>query len=463
MNKVMKNIKQTLLLLVLSLAGASCSEDFVKTEFYQSVEQSPLTSSTEVLSAVRGIYSSMKSVNYLGRDYIAYAEIRSDEMSSNGRGGYFASVNGYTMTSDDNYARDTYTQIYTAVAKANLVINTDVNGITGGTTEQAKVKFYQGQAKVLRAVLFFDLLKLYGQKYTGHTDQLGIVLPLTYSPKTLQARSSISATEAQIENDFTEGLALMQANSAYNGLKGKVELTIDAALAYMSRYYLYKGDYARVRNYVDQLHGRYSVIPKDSYVTSWTLSNAAPNSIFELAVGVQGALSTNSLATIYKGSYKNTVVRPAMYSTYATGDVRKDVITLGSSNTFRYMLNKYPNLQGSDNIKLIRYEEVLLNGVEAELNGGNATKALQYYNEILTNRGLSAATSVNMTALKAERAKDLLGEGFRMWDLLRWGDKTTPLLGKTTKVNLLAFPIPRSVTDIDGSPVKANPGYDNYQ
>ena len=459
----MKNIKQTLLLLALSLAGASCSEDFVKTEFYQSVEQAPLTSSTEVLSAVRGIYSSMRSVNYLGRDYIAYAEIRSDEMYSNGRGGYFASVNKYNMTSDDNYARDTYTQIYTAVAKANIVINTDVNSITGGATEQAKVKFYQGQAKVLRAVLFFDLLKLYGQKYTGHAEQLGIVLPLVYDSGALQARSSVSATEAQIEADFAQGLALMQANSAYNGTEGKVELTINAALAYMSRYYLYKGDYASVRNYVSQLYGKYSVIPKDSYVTSWTLSNSAPNSIFELSLGVQGALGTNSLATIYKGSYRNIVVKPAMYSTYATGDVRKDVIIQGASNTFRYMLNKYPSLQGSDNLKLIRYEEVLLNGVEAELNGGSAATALQYYNEILTNRGLSAATSVSMTELKAERAKELIGEGFRMWDLLRWGDTTTPLLGETTNVNLLAFPIPRAVTDITGTPVKANPGYDNYQ
>jgi ragB/susD domain protein len=459
----MKNIKQTLLLLALSLAGASCSEDFVKTEFYQSVEQAPLTSSTEVLSAVRGIYSSMRSVNYLGRDYIAYAEIRSDEMYSNGRGGYFASVNKYNMTSDDNYARDTYTQIYTAVAKANIVINTDVNSITGGATEQAKVKFYQGQAKVLRAVLFFDLLKLYGQKYTGHAEQLGIVLPLAYDARALQARSSISATEAQIEADFAQGLALMQANSTYDGTKGKVELTINAALAYMSRYYLYKGDYASVRNYVSQLYGKYSVIPKDSYVTSWTLSNSTPNSIFELAVGVPGALGTNSLAAIYKGSYRNIVVKPAMYSTYAAGDVRKDVIIQGASNTFRYMLNKYPSLQGSDNLKLIRYEEVLLNGVEAELNGGSAATALQYYNEILTNRGLPAATSVSMTELKVERAKELLGEGFRMWDLLRWGDTTTPLLGETTNVNLLAFPIPRAVTDITGTPVKANPGYDNYQ
>ena len=460
----MKNIKQTLFLLALSLTGVSCSEDFVKTEFYQSVEQSPLTSSNEVLAAVRGIYTSMRGSSYLGRDYIAYAEIRSDEMQSNGRGGYFNSVRRYNMSSSDSYATDTYEQIYTAVAKANIVINTDVNAITGGASEQAKVKFYQGQAKVLRAVLFFDLLKLYGQKYTGHADQLGIVMPLTYNPKALQARSSITETEAQIEKDFTEGLALMQQNATGNdGKAGKVELTVNAALAYMSRYYLYKKDYAKVRDYVGQLYGKYSVVLKDSYATSWSLSNSTPNSIFELAVGVNGALASSSLAIIYKGAYKNIVIKPDMYSTYATEDVRKgkDVIIEGASSSFKYMINKYPNDQGSDNLKLIRYEEVLLNGVEAELNGGDANLALKYYNEILTNRGLAAATSVDMTALKAERAKELIGEGFRMWDLLRWGDKASVLGTATTNENLLAFPIPRSVTNISGTPVKSNPGYDN--
>ena len=334
----MKNIKQTLFLLALSLTGVSCSEDFVKTEFYQSVEQSPLTSSNEVLAAVRGIYTSMRSKNYLGRDYIAYAEIRSDEMQSNGRGGYFNSVRRYNMSSSDDYATDTYEQIYTAVAKANIVINTDVNAITGGASEQAKVKFYQGQAKVLRAVLFFDLLKLYGQKYTGHADQLGIVMPLTYNPKALQARSSITETEAQIEKDFTEGLVLMQQNAAGNdGKAGKVELTVNAALAYMSRYYLYKGEYDKVRDYVGQLYGKYSVVLKDSYATSWSLSNSTPNSIFELAVGVNGALGSSSLATIYKGNYRNIVIKPDMYSTYATEDVRKgkDVIIEGASSSFK--------------------------------------------------------------------------------------------------------------------------------
>ena len=289
-------------------------------------------------------------------------------------------------------------------------------------------------------------------------------MPLTYNPKALQARSSITETEAQIEKDFTEGLALMKQNAAGNdGKAGKVELTVNAALAYMSRYYLYKGEYDKVRDYVGQLYGKYSVVLKDSYATSWSLSNSTPNSIFELAVGVNGALGSSSLATIYKGNYRNIVIKPDMYSTYATEDVRKgkDVIIEGASSSFKYMINKYPNDQGSDNLKLIRYEEVLLNGVEAELNGGDANLALKYYNEILTNRGLAAATSVDMTALKAERAKELIGEGFRMWDLLRWGDKASVLGTATTNENLLAFPIPRSVTNISGTPVKSNPGYDN--
>ena len=56
--------------------------------------------------------------------------------------------------------------------------------------------------------------------------------------------------------------------------------------------------------------------------------------------------------------------------------------------------------------------------------------------------------------------KELLGEGLRQWDLRRWGD-TVPRPVANTDIRLNAFPIPRGETDIAGSPVKSNPGYDN--
>ncbi len=44
--------------------------------------------------------------------------------------------------------------------------------------------------------------------------------------------------------------------------------------------------------------------------------------------------------------------------------------------------------------------------LKLELNGGQAT-ALDYYNQIVTNRGLTAATSVDLPTLKKERGKEL--------------------------------------------------------
>lgn len=465
MNIMKLNILKTILLTAgLSTAIVSCSDDFVETKFFQSVEQAPLTSLTEVESFERGMYTSMRSNTYYGRDYTAFAEVRSDEMYSNLYAGYFTTVYNYQMTSADAYARDTYRQIYTAVAKANILINTDVNGIQGTSADRDAVRYHIGQAYVLRALYFFDLLKLYGQKYSGSGD-LGVVTPLKYDPKALQARGTIAQNEAQIESDFTTGLAMMEQYDL--GVTDRAYLNVYGAKALMSRFYLYKGDYAKVRTLVTDIvnSGLYQVIPAASYVGSWS-SSKQNNSIFELAVGVAGANGTNSLGYLYNyNGYGNTVVEPSLYNQYEYTnefkDVRRNIITPKDGE---YYLYKYPSLEGADNLKLIRYEEVLLNGVEAEINGGNPDTARKYYNMIITNRGLQAVSDsqvVTIEMLKLERAKELVGEGFRQWDLLRWGDPVPRPAVASTDIRLTAFPIPRVETDIAGTPVVSNPGYDN--
>lgn len=451
-------LKAAILAIGLTTVAVSCSDDFVETKFHQDIEQAPLTSLTEVESFARGMYTSMRSPTYYGRDYGLYAEVRSDEMYSNGYAGYYNTVYNYTMVSADAYSRDTYRQIYTAVAKANILINTDINGIQGTDVERKAVRYHIGKAYVLRALYFFDLLKLYGQKYTGGT--LGIITPLKYDPKAMQGRGTIAENEAQIEADFNAGLAMMQANAGNVIEDPKINLTINAAKALMSRYYLYKKDYAKVRTLVAEIKAtnEYQVVPEASYTGSWSATKQN-NSIFELAVGVPGSNGTDSWGYMFNyDGYGNTVINPDLYDAYSSNDVRKAII---EETDGEYYLYKYPNLEGTDNIKIVRYEEVLLNGVEAELNGGNPAKALEYYNLILTNRGLPAAVTVNMAALKLERSKELVGEGLRLWDLLRWGDPVPRPSGASTNPLLTAFPIPRVETDIAGTPIVANPGYDN--
>ncbi|MDQ1098547.1 MULTISPECIES: RagB/SusD family nutrient uptake outer membrane protein [Chryseobacterium] len=447
-------IKTAIIAVGVSITSLSCSDDFVDTKFYQDVEQAPLKSLTEVESFERGMYTSMRASTYYGRDYGLYAEVRSDEMYSNGYAGYYNTVYNYTMTSADAYARDTYSQIYTAVGKANILINTDVNGIEGNASQKDAVRYHIGQAYALRAMFFFDLLKLYGQKYAG--GNLGIVTPLKYDPKAKQARGTVAENEAQIEADFIKGLNMMQTYDI--STTDPTFLGVNAVKALMSRFYLYKKDYAKVRSLVSEIADSYQVIPAASYKGSWS-STKQNNSIFELAVGVPGSNGTDSWGYMqnYNG-YGNVVMDPSLYNSYSNNDVRKSII---EETDGEYYIYKYPNLEGTDNIKIVRIEEVLLNGVEAELNGGSLTTALDYYNRVITNRGLTAATTVNMSILKQERAKELVGEGLRLWDLFRWGDPVPRPAGVSTNIQLNAFPIPRAETDIAGTLIVSNPGYDN--
>lgn len=471
----MKNkiLKIALLSIGLLTVSVSCSDDFVDRQFYQEVEQGPLKSVQEMESFVRGTYDAMRSQYYYGCDFLAYGEVRSDVMYSNLNSGYYTNVMNYTQVSADAYAKDTWNFIYKSVAKANVVINTDYSSFN--TDDKEHAAFLQGQAYAVRALNFFDLLRVYGQQYTG-TGNLGVVLPLKYDPKAMQARSTIAETEAQITADFDKAVQLMEDNSDYDqGSGDRTVLSLSAVKGLMARFYLYKSNYSKVRQLVSEIvnDGGYNVVPAADFAGSYDFSKngSAPNSMFELAVGNVSALGTASYRhKLSNGGYSNLVIKAgvpdALYGVTTT-DVRKNLLTTASNGTIflSYVTpnggtkGKYMNASGADNIKMLRYEEVLLDGVEAEINGGSQATALVYLNQIRQNRGLAARTTVDMPELKKERARELLGEGLRQWDLRRWGDAVPRPTTASASPLLNAFPIPLSETNV--GVVQSNPGYDN--
>ena len=66
-------------------------------------------------------------------------------------------------------------------------------------------------------------------------------------------RATIAETEAQIEADFNKALEMMTNNSTTLSAGNKTELNIPSLKALMSRYYLYKGDYAKVRQLTNEI------------------------------------------------------------------------------------------------------------------------------------------------------------------------------------------------------------------
>ena len=475
----MKKIIYTSLFLTGGLLLTSCRKDFTETQFFQSKQAEPLKTVEEASSFVNGTYAQMREKEYLGSYYLAYGEVRSDEVYNNMDVGRFRGESLYAMDANNGDARDTWTTIYGVIANINNVINApdNLSSQAGGAANPSEVKAIKAQAYAIRGMAFFDLLRLYGQKYTGGT--LGVPLPLQYNALANTTRPTIEDTEKQIEKDFNEAIHLFQDVATAQGttLAGlvnttdKTKLSPMAVKVYQSRFYLYKGDWNMVatlsREIIDS--HKYEVVPEADLAASFVKPNTS-NSIFELAVGVKGSLGTEAFGYLFNsGGYATLLPTAYAISLFENSDVRRDLIA-GNSNDGYFLDGKFSDLQSQSNLKLVRYEEVLLNAAEASLNKGDQATALDYYNQLRAQRGFRAApaTSLTMEELKKERLRELLGEGFRYWDLLRWGDAvpyydrtgaTEPANNRAVPNKVFAFPIPQAERNSEYSNVPQNDGY----
>ena len=480
-----KNIYHLALISFLILFS-SCSKNFTETQFFQEDRADEGISSVEQLSSIlRGAYVNMRDANYLGCNYRAYAEIRSDEMYYLFKAPSLTEVATYTLSAHNIYSapEGTWKTIYQVVASANIVINApdDLPWGEANTPQERtnEIKKLKAQAYTVRALAFFDLLRLYGQKYTGGT--LGIVLPTSYDANAHSTRATITQTESQIETDFQKALELFgQVADSQGGtivdlvdLAHKNYISPLAVKALQSRYYLYKGEWQRAAECAQEviLSGMYQPVSASELRSSFQKANTI-NSVFELTVGVNGSLFTQSYDFLINSQGAGELAVPQQTQLlYDPSDVRASLIVLEDilGRDMYYLNNKFSDLQGNSNIKVIRYEEVLLNAIEALLHNGDDDMALIYYNELRGQRGLSEATSLSLDELKKERIRELLGEGFRYWDLLRWGDTVpqgnidgsfSPSNNKTVPNRLFAFPIPQiERMSPNGKGVQQNEGY----
>jgi putative outer membrane protein, probably involved in nutrient binding len=477
----MRKIIYTFLSLTTGFALTSCSKDFTETQFHQGEQMAPLTSVEQLTSFVNGTYVKMRDVNYLGTYYRAYGEVRSDEMYNTEKTGRLLGVSTYTMKTTEQEAESTWKAIYRVIGNANIAINAADNLTWGGSNDPQEtaneIKRLKGQAYTVRALALFDLLRLYGQQYAGGT--LGVPIPLQYDPNASSTRATVAQTEAQIESD------LNRANALFESIGDVVEQTSSSEKNYISplalkaiasRYYLYKGDYAKVAELSEEIisSGKYAVAAKDDLQGTFSKPDAG-NSVFELTVGTTSSLSSDAYDYLvhYSPGYAQLAVSEQAVALYEANDVRRTFITSGvlGGQTKYFLNNKFYGLQGSNNIKVIRYEEVLLNAIEAHLNtddtDGTGDKTKGYYNTLRHERGLSDVSAVTLDDLKKERVRELVGEGQRYWDLLRWA-AAIPQLNSAGNVvrsrnigdKLLAFPIPKSEVDSPNSGgVSQNEGY----
>ena len=116
-------------------------------------------------------------------------------------------------------------------------------------------------------------------------------------------------------------------------------------------------------------------------------------------------------------------------------------------------------LQNND-IVLFRYADVLLMKSEAKLRNGEDGSA--ELNQVRSRVGMKPRRAT-LSTLLAERLMELMWEGWRRQDLIRYGlfasayDQRTPLDNESTGYTTV-FPIPATVIDLNPN-IRQNPGY----
>ena len=432
---------------------SSCTEDELEPTLAQSKSvEGSINNQEDLEGLLRGVFNRMTDATYYGRDVIIYGEIRSDNTYANGNSGRFLTVAAMDLGSDQAYPTDTWTQIYRAIALANVIIGTEEQELQG---DQAVIDHTIGQAYAIRALGHFDLLRLYGQQHvTGGDQTLGVPYVKEFKGDDLNpVRNTVSEVQTFIYDDLTKAKSLMSAN-----LDGSKQfITTGAVSALESRFALYFGDWGRVKSAAEEVIGDYQIIGASDYANSFLIDEAA-NSIFELAFSSTDNQNINGIQYIYRGeSYGDVRVLDDLYSIFEAGDIRASAEMIDydpESPDYLANLGKYPSKDYSDNIPIIRYEEVLLNYAEALFRLGETGvtgTALETLNLIPAERGASAYAAINEDNILLERRKELCFEGFRFDDLARTG-RNIPLVdgilqshgGPAYGSFNYAFPIPKA-------------------
>ncbi len=363
---------------------------------------------------------------------------------------------------------------YAAINEANFIIK----GIDGSNATDAEKAQIKGEAQFLRALLYFDMARVFAYEPTKVVNgfNLGMILRTEPTADASQAtfleRSTVEQTYQQIEKDLKDAITNLPASASANRLRANKA----AAQALLARLYLYWEKFPEaIQAATDALAGTgATLVSGTGYQAAFTTA-PNPESLFEInyvqATESLGANeSMHSLTTnLTTGNWGDVVPTTELLNLYEAADVRRAMFySATKSGEAVFFSRKFTGSRGpfTDNIPVIRYSEVLLIRAEAYAMSGNSAAAITDLNRIRTRSGATPIASTVtgqglVDLILTERRLELVLEGHRFFDLKRKGLTITKAslsaVVPYTDFRILA-PLPNAQVQLN-SKLKQNPGY----
>lgn len=313
------------------------------------------------------------------------------------------------------------------------------------------LKLYKGESYFMRAYMYFQLATYFCKDYDASTAEsdYGVPIVLKYAPSSDESsypgRESLAKTFEQINSDLDSAEAMVTTA----GKVGSQYITKDVVSAFRARVALYMDDYPTAIKYAEPLVNSETyplVADAEAYKKLW-LNDSGEECIMQLFCS-QAELPSSSSYSYISYNVDNKKYTPYYIPTknvidlYSNDDVRLSIGFLKvdvsqSTGTYNvYLCNKYPGnpelYQGEQSNycnapKPFRIAEQYLILAEAYANTNQDTKASELINKLKANR-ISSWTETTLGGdklkqeIKDERVRELFAEGFRLFDLRRYGN-----------------------------------------
>ena len=448
---------------VLALTGCadldqSSISSIDKDNFYQS--------ESDIKVALNGVYQVLTdgSMNGPWNDELIFLNDLQSEYARRGTANSAAitEIGDFAITPTNAFVETAWLYRYKAINRANILIDK----VQSNTTLAEQVRNnYVRSAKFLRALYYFDLVRLFGDVPLVLHDGEGEGEPRTSKDEVYQQIVE-DLTEAEgITADFPK-LSSEASSQAASGLLSKVYITwaqTDSEFSKAHQSELYQKAIDAANKVV--LSGKYQLVNK--FIDNWSLDKKEG---LELIFTVEHKFGINRNVTghcVFSTGFTNTklpviaAINNNLYYEFDANDQRRDAsVTLRLFDPakgeyfdfdrlrFRkyidtlYMANESaPYISGQNtSSSVLRYAELLLVKAEAEneLNGPtpaayealNAIRRRAYWNPYANSQNQPAdGTPLELSglskeqfrqAVQDERYREFVTEGNRWFDLKRW-------------------------------------------
>lgn len=332
--------------------------------------------------------------------------------------------------------RFNYGFYYALIGNANQILA----NIDNATGPEADKNFLKGQALTYRAWSYFQMVRLYGQRYEkgGNNTGLGVSL-ITEAVDGAVPRNTVEEVYAQINADLDQAISFFGNAVARPDIS---HLNIDVARGLKARVALTQQNYEVAAQFARDARQGYPLMSQSEYLAGfsdytndewmWGIHHRddQPTFFYSFFAYLGDFSSTNT-----RGNPK--AINSLLYDKISDTDVRKqlwdptgeqeDFPVTANGSRYPYMTRKFllanPGNSNGD-LAFMRAAEMYLIEAEALARLGRDGEAAAVLYDLAVNRDeeyeLSSNTGEDLIEeILIQRRVELWGEGFRFYDLKR--------------------------------------------